>query len=173
MGKTNCVQFFESDTFNRSIGMTRLLYQPLSSFFLCVALAGCASAPKPVVTTLQITVEASADVNPDARRRASPVAVRVYALKTLAAFESADFFSLFEKDQATLGGDLVVKEELLLKPGESKVLNLKLGPESKSLAYFAAFRDLEKATWRGSKAIAAGQVASIKVKVLQKQIIAE
>jgi type VI secretion system protein VasD len=126
-----------------------------------------------VIATLQITVEAAADVNPDARRRASPVTVRVYALKTLAAFDSADFFSLFEKDQATLGAEVVMKEEMLLRPGESKVINVKLGPEAKSLAYFAAFRDLEKATWRGSRAIVAGQAANIKVKVLQKQIVAE
>jgi type VI secretion system protein VasD len=140
---------------------------------ICVALSGCASAPKPVISTLQISVEAAADTNPDARRRASPITVRVYALKTLGAFESADFFSLFEKDQATLGAEVVAREELLLRPGETKVLNMKLGPEAKSIAYFAAFRDLEKATWRGSKAIVVGQPANIKVRVLQKQIVAE
>jgi type VI secretion system protein VasD len=147
------------------------LFALMTSF--AMLLGGCASAPKPVIATLQITVEAAADVNPDARRRASPVTVRVYALKTLAAFDSADFFSLFEKDQATLGAEVVMKEEMLLRPGESKVINVKLGPEAKSLAYFAAFRDLEKATWRGSRAIVAGQAANIKVKVLQKQIVAE
>jgi type VI secretion system protein VasD len=154
-------------------GQGRLSLVTWLGIALGAALSGCASAPKPVVSSLQITIEAAADVNPDARRRASPVTVRVYALKTLAAFDSADFFSLFEKDQATLGAEVVIKEELLLRPGETKVLNMKLGPEAKSLAYFAAFRDLEKATWRGSKTIVAGQVANIKVKVLQKQIIAE
>jgi type VI secretion system protein VasD len=141
--------------------------------FLCVAFSGCASPPKPVISTLQISVEAAADTNPDARRRASPITVRVYALKTLGAFESADFFSLFEKDQALLGAEVVAREELLLRPGETKVLNMKLGPEAKSIAYFAAFRDLEKATWRGSKAIVVGQAANVKVRVLQKQITSE
>jgi type VI secretion system protein VasD len=140
---------------------------------LCVALNGCASPPKPIISTLQISVEAAADTNPDARRRASPITVRVYALKTLGAFESADFFSLFEKDQALLGAEVVAREELLLRPGETKVLNMKLGPEAKSIAYFAAFRDLEKATWRGSKPIVVGQVANVKVRVLQKQITSE
>jgi type VI secretion system protein VasD len=140
---------------------------------LCAVLVGCASPPKPVISTLQITVEAAADVNPDSRRRASPVSVRVYALKTLAAFEAADFFALFEKDQATLGADLVAKEELIMRPGETKVVNLKLGPEAKSLAYFAAYRDLEKATWRGSKPIAIGEAVNIKLRVLLKQVVAE
>jgi type VI secretion system protein VasD len=140
---------------------------------LVVGLTGCASAPKPVVSTLQITVEAAADVNPDTRRRASPVTVRIYALKTTAAFDSADFFALFEKDQATLGAEMLAKEEMLLRPGESKVLSFKLGPEAKSIAYFAAYRDLEKASWRGHSAIAVGQQANLKIKVLQKQIIAQ
>jgi type VI secretion system protein VasD len=134
-----------------------------SLLWLFAALSGCASPPKPIISTLQISVEAAADTNPDARRRASPITVRVYALKTLGAFESADFFSLFEKDQAILGAEVVAREELLLRPGETKVLNLKLGSEAKSIAYFAAFRDLEKA----------GQPANIKVRVLQKQIVAE
>jgi type VI secretion system protein VasD len=138
-----------------------------------VGLTGCASAPKPVVSTLQITVEAAADVNPDSRRRASPVTVRIYALKTTAAFDSADFFALFEKDQATLGAEMLAKEEMLLRPGESKVLALKLGPEAKSIAFFAAYRDLEKASWRGHKVIAVGQQANMNIKVLQKQIIAQ
>jgi type VI secretion system protein VasD len=134
---------------------------------------GCASAPKPVVSTLQITVEAAADVNPDARRRASPVTVRVYALKTSNAFDSADFFALFEKDQATLGADMVSKEEMLLRPGESKVLSMKLGPEAKAIGYFAAYRDLEKTSWRGKKDIVIGQPANVKIRVLQTRIVAE
>ncbi len=136
-------------------------------------LSGCASAPKPVISTLQITVEAAADVNPDARRRASPISVRVYALKTTSAFESSDFFSLFEKDQTVLAAEIVVREEMLLKPGETKLLNLKLGPEAKSIAYFAAYRDLEKATWRGTRPIVIGQPAAIRMRVLQRQIVAE
>jgi type VI secretion system protein VasD len=133
--------------------------------------AGCASAPKP--SSLQVSIEAASDVNPDTRRRASPITVRVYALKTTAIFDSADFFALFEKDQSTLGAEIVAKEEVLLRPGETKVLTFKVGPEAKSIAYFAAFRDLEKATWRGHKAIALGKESTMKVKVLQKQIVAE
>jgi type VI secretion system protein VasD len=143
------------------------------SLLLVLGVISCASAPKPVVSTLQITVEAAADVNPDARRRASPVTVRVYALKTANAFDSADFFAIFEKDQATLGADMVTKEEMLLRPGESKVLNLKLGPDAKTMGYFAAYRDLEKTSWRGKKDLIVGQPANLKIKVLQTRIISE
>jgi type VI secretion system protein VasD len=132
---------------------------------------GCAT--KPVVSPVQITVEASADVNPDSRKRASPITVRVYGLKASSPFEAADFFSLFEKDQATLGADMVFREEMLLRPGESKVLTLTLAPEVKSIAYFAAYRDLEQAKWRGVKPIVVGKAANVRIRVLQKQITAD
>jgi tRNA-dihydrouridine synthase len=68
-----------------------------------------------VVTTVAVTLTAGADANPDARGRASPLTVRVYAMKAPGPFEGADFFSLFEKDQATLGAELVQREEVLLR----------------------------------------------------------
>jgi type VI secretion system protein VasD len=132
---------------------------------------GCAT--KPVVSPVQITIEASADVNPDSRKRASPITVRVYGLKASSPFEAADFFSLFEKDQATLGADMVMREEMLLRPGESKVLTLTLSPEVKSIAYFAAYRDLDQAKWRGVKPLVVGKPANLRIRVLQKQIIAD
>src|SRR6516225_1133771 len=76
--------------------------------------AGCAAPPppKPVVTQVSLTLTAAADANPDARGRASPLAVRVYVLKTPGAFQSTDFFTLYDKDVATLGADLIQREEV-------------------------------------------------------------
>jgi type VI secretion system protein VasD len=120
------------------------------------ALAGCAkpaAPPKPKVLT--IDVQAAANVNPDARGRPSPVVVRVYELKSAAGFEGADFVSLHEKDQSLLGGDIVVRDEFVLSPGESKTLKREAG-ESKFLAVMAAFRDLERARWRAVSPLVLG-----------------
>jgi type VI secretion system protein VasD len=153
-----------------SVFGSKLFARPL--LLLAFALGvGCAT--KPVVSPVQITIEASADVNPDSRKRASPITVRVYGLKASSPFEAADFFSLFEKDQATLGADMVMREEMLLRPGESKVLTLTLSPEVKSIAYFAAYRDLDQAKWRGVKPLVVGKPANLRIRVLQKQIIAD
>ena len=136
-----------------------------------LALAGCATPPPPpVVSELQLSVVAGADVNPDARKRASPVLVRIYALKSAAPFEAADFFSLFEKDTATLGGELVQREEFLLRPGEEKALPLKFGPEVKSIGVMVAYRDLERARWRDVHTIAIGKPAELKVRLTGSQI---
>jgi type VI secretion system protein VasD len=136
-----------------------------------LAMVACATPPPPpVVSEIQLSVVAGPDVNPDARKRASPVLVRIYALKSAAPFEAADFFSLFEKDTATLGGELVQREEFLLRPGEEKALPLKFGPEVKSIGVMVAYRDLERARWRDVHAIAIGKPAELKVKLNGSQI---
>ena len=142
-----------------------------------LALAACATPPPPpppppppVISEIQLLVVAGPDVNPDARKRASPVLVRIYALKSAAPFEAADFFSLYEKDTATLGGELVQREEFLLRPGEEKALPLKFGPEVKSIGVMVGFRDLERARWRDVHAINIGKAAELKVKLNGSQI---
>ena len=139
-----------------------------------MALVACATPPPPpVVSEIQLTVVAGPDVNPDARKRASPVLVRIYALKSAAPFEAADFFSLFEKDTATLGAELVQREEFLLRPGEEKALPLKFGPEVKSIGVMVAYRDLERARWRDVHAIAIGKPAELKVRLSGSEIALE
>ncbi|MDP2370835.1 type VI secretion system lipoprotein TssJ [Rhodoferax sp.] len=152
----------------------RSLWQGLAAAGLvlaAVSLTGCAS--KPVVSQIKLSLAAGSDVNPDARNRPSPITVRVYALKSAAAFEAADFFSLFEKDAAILGADLVQREELLMRPGDSKPLEMKLPPEAKALAVFAAFRDLDRARWRAVRVIEVGKEASLQIKVVARQITIE
>ncbi|MGJ7606217.1 type VI secretion system lipoprotein TssJ [Variovorax sp. LT1R20] len=133
-----------------------------------LVLAGCAS--KPVVTPVSITLVAGADANPDARGRASPLTVRVYALKSPGPFEGADFFSLFEKDQATLGAELVQREEMLLRPGETKKLDLTLPADAKSIAVMAAFRDLDRARWREVVPVTTGKPQTLTVNFGARQI---
>jgi len=124
-----------------------------------VGAAGCSSPPppKPITTPVAMTLVAADDANPDARGRASPLTVRVYALKTSGAFESADFFSLFEKDQATLGAEMAQREELLLRPGDSKKLEMTLAADIKAIGVMAAYRDLDRARWREVRVVEPGK----------------
>lgn len=153
----------------------RLLPRPerRAALLLGVALlaASCgAPPPKPVVTPVSLNLSASADANPDARGRPSPLTVRVYVLKAPGPFEGADFFSLFDKDQATLGAELVKREELLLRPGESKKLEFTLEPDAKNIAVLAAYRDLERARWRDVKALEVGKPNNFNVNLAARQV---
>lgn len=143
---------------------------------LAALVAGCAKPPppppppKPVVTPVALTLVAGADVNPDARGRASPLTVRVYALKSTGAFDSADFFTLFEKDQATLGAEMVQREEMLLRPGESRKLEMTLPADAKALGVIAAYRDLERARWREVQVVEPGIALEVGVNLGARQI---
>jgi len=164
-------------------GTSRLPYGPLSAdarrrlcrrgalMLAAVLLAACgAPPPKPVVTNVALTLNAAADANPDARGRASPLTVRVYVLKSPGPFEGADFFSLFEKDTATLGPELIKREELLLRPGDSKKLEFTLEPDAKTIAVLAAYRDLERARWRDVRPLEVGKPNTLTVNLAARQV---
>ncbi|MEO5736626.1 MAG: type VI secretion system lipoprotein TssJ [Variovorax sp.] len=155
----------------RVLGTRRLPYGSslAGSVLVALALAGCAAKP-PVVTPVAMTVAAGADANPDARGRASPLTVRVYALKSAGPFEAADFFSLFEKDTATLGAELVQREEMLLRPGESKKIEMTLPADAKAIGVMAAYRDLDRARWREVRAVEPGKPLVLTVTLGARQI---
>lgn len=114
-------------------------------------LVGCASVNTLLGqgdTTWQASIEVSAKVNPDSHRRPSPVLLRFYELKAATAFSQADFVSLYQRDQAELGGDLLGREDYLLQPGERRPLQRKLRAETRFIGALAAFRDIEHARWR-------------------------
>ena len=128
---------------------------------ICLAtiLGACGKSP----TLISAALQATTSINPDARNRPSPVVIRVYELKTPAAFESADFFSLFDKDQATLGADMVAREEFTMRPGDSKNINRELKPDTRFIAVFAVFREVEKSTWRAVIPLTIGQKNTVQI----------
>lgn len=127
-----------------------------SSLYGCAGLFSKAPPPPPPPPkpgTLLVNFFASANINPDIHRRPSPVVVRSYELKGSAQFESADFASLYDKDIAVLGVDIVARDEFVLQPGEKKVINRTLAADTKFVAVVAAFRELERARWRAFVAV--------------------
>src|SRR5262245_11091807 len=93
----------------------------LAAFVL--VLSACASKPpKPTPTHAQLIV--SGDVNPDPSGRASPIVVRIFQLRNDGEFAAADFFALYDNEKATLGASLIAREEYVLAPGETRMLDL-------------------------------------------------
>ncbi|MEO8058148.1 MAG: type VI secretion system lipoprotein TssJ [Burkholderiales bacterium] len=132
---------------------------------LCAVLAACSSAPPaPKPTSVKATVQAAADVNPDARKRASPLVVRIYELKSAAAFDAADFLSLYERDQATLAAEMVGREEFTMRPGEARPWEKIVGPEVRFIGVMAAYRDIEHARWKTLIALKPGLKNAVTIK---------
>jgi type VI secretion system protein VasD len=136
-------------------------------------LVGCASSPPPPPppppplpeppkpTLVQTKVESSADLNPDINGRPSPIVLRIYELRSLSAFNEADFFALHESDTELLGQDLKAKEVMELMPGEQHAFTRELQPDTRYLAVVAAYRDLEQARWRAALEIPAHQTTPL------------
>lgn len=113
----------------------------------CGLLKGPPKPPPP--TRLAGSLIGTADLNPSASDRPSPLRLRLYELRTVAAFQQADFMALYQQDQTTLGADLLGREEIVLNPGETRPYALKvLNAETRFLGVVALYRDLEHATWR-------------------------
>ena len=141
---------------------TRRRLMVLASALLAAA---CASPPKPVITKIEGKVVAAADANPDSKGRPSPVIVRIFELKSLAAFSSTDFFSLWNNDSAALGAELAAREELPLKPGESVPLARTIQPGVTHFGAIVAYRDLERAVWRAAIPVPVGQTTKATITV--------
>lgn len=116
---------------------------------LVTVLSGCA-ATQPAPTTVVVTFEAAAGLNPDQTAQPLPLEVKLFELSSLGALDGADFFSIYDDAQSVLGVDLHGSESLRIQPGEIRTLKRELKPDSKYIALVAAYRDIENAQWRAS-----------------------
>jgi len=145
-----------------------------SAVLATLLVAGCAAKPvlpfikpEPIPTVVQLELSADAAVNADRHGRATPIVVRYYLLQNTAAFDSADFFSLFERDDAVLGAAKIVREEATLKPGQTLRTELRPQGEGKFLAVFAAYRDVNTMRWRATAAVPQNKTTAYTVRIGQ------
>ena len=143
-----------------------MIFGRISAFFLvALSVAACASPPPPPPppAIVNLTLNAAERLNPNAAGQSAPVLVRVYELENPSAFEKADFFQLFEKDQAALGASMKAREELTLAPGANRSMTRTMSQGAKFIGVFAAFRDFENGTWRAVVAVPDNQTTPITV----------
>ena len=115
-----------------------------------IFLNGCAALKEffGFVTKVDVSFEVSHDVNLSEDGKASPIVVRMFEFEDVKEFKGADFFSLFDKEAATIGQFILAKDEFEFRPGDQKHVERKTKPETKFIGIFAAYRDLDNAKWR-------------------------
>lgn len=123
-----------------------------------LALAACGGPPPP--TMVELTMAASADANA-IQNVPSPVVVRVYQLKSPAAFEEADYFQLDKSESEVLGDDLLGKDEYFISPGASQTVVSEVSPDTRYLGVVAAFYNIDAATWRGTVAVPPNKTTAV------------
>jgi type VI secretion system protein VasD len=140
---------------------------------VAVLLAACGSKPpeppKPVSVSGRYV--ASADLNPSVSNRPSPLLMRVYELRSATAFNRADFMALYQADNNTLAADLVLREETMLQPGETRVFSKVLSPDTRFVAVVGAYRELERSTWRAVVPVPAPSVPQPQAKPGPVQLV--
>jgi len=112
-----------------------------------VIIAGCAAAP-PKDIVLEGELIAADNINPNRQGRASPVTVAIFHLKSADAFQSMDFFNLFDADSGAIDADLIQRTNMQIQPGESLPIASEFDPETTHIGVLAAFRDIDNADWR-------------------------
>lgn len=147
------------------------------------ALASCASKDPPPTPasleleikpaldqTIDMMIEASPLINPDADNNPTPVVVRIYMLSSQTAFMNADFFQLWEKDEATLGPSMLYRYETIMSPGSARHLGAKLADKTALIGVTVGFRDYRNAKWRALVPYTGDRTSKIKVQITTKSV---
>ena len=131
------------------------------------SLAACSSPPPPPPppppTVVELTLTATADVNPTESGQGAPVVVRIYQLGSTSGFGGAEFFPLFNNDAEILKSDLIKRDDYILAPGQTKTATLMPADAVKAIGVFAAYRDFQRVTWRSTADIPPHQTTRVKV----------
>ena len=143
-------------TLSRSITLVFVL-------LMTAVISGCfkKDPPPAPATIINAEVLASDVINPDGEGRPSPIVVRIFELKSLGTFNTIEFFPLYNDEDATLGGDLVYREEFSLVPGGKKLYTRTPPEDTQYLAVIAAFRKIDQATWKAAVPIPAERVTNL------------
>lgn len=132
-----------------SAARRNLLLGLAAAMTAALTLSACGSDPKPKPKTIaEVKIKAAPTLNPDLNGRPSPVVVRFYQLLSADMFQNADFFQLFEQEQAALGPTSAAKEEHVVEPGQIVTVSIGVKDDVKHLGVVVAYRNYEKATWR-------------------------
>lgn len=127
----------------------------LCLLIMTLLLGGCIktaiSEPKtePEITSYNITVLATREVNINTEGQPVPLKINVFNLRSDTGFMNADYFALHNKTAEVLGNNLLGNEQLFLLPGGEAVT---ISGEKNSERYYVGitgeFQNLNNKTWR-------------------------
>lgn len=100
-------------------------------------------------TDLTLTVDVLSDINPDEANEPKPLTLRIYELKSDSLINKADFISLYDRDQATLGADFLTPPKIeYIEPGVDRVLKFVTSEEARYIAIYAEFYRYKDANYK-------------------------
>jgi len=143
----------------------------LGCMFILLTFTACASKTLTIFPTkIKAQILASHEINPDINNRPSPLVIRVYELNSAATFNNVGFFQLYDEEAATLGGDLIARQEFEISPGEGRELIFKPQENARVFAVLAAFRNIDQAMWRATTELKLNSTNTLIVKIGNQSI---
>jgi len=139
---------------------------------LALTLASCSSVNSKVGglldldTDLKLRFVVDESVNPDDSKISSPLIVRMYELKSVKAFENANFIDLYERDAEVLGKTMITEQSLKpIQPSEDRTAQFVLSKGTKYIGLYAEFLQYENAKYKVIIPVAETNVVSSTAKV--------
>lgn len=123
------------------------------------AVGACTSTPKPTVVNVNLSGGAGMNPGPGGGDRA--VTVLLLRLKSVGAFNSADYFALQANAAGAVGADLVGMDQVVVPPGGKVSRTLGFEAEATHLGVVALIREPGGRNWRSSVGIRRGGTMTV------------
>lgn len=133
------------------------LLRSVLTLALALTVASCSFFGGDDGADVQLDVMVDKQVNPDPSGRASPLVIKVYQLNDKLAFETKDFFSIYDATDKDFKKAIVTQKEYQLNPGHEIHQALVTDPATNYIGIIAAFRDIEIAKWRAVAKVKPGE----------------
>ncbi|MFZ4835565.1 type VI secretion system lipoprotein TssJ [Rouxiella sp. Mn2063] len=98
-------------------------------------------------SAMRAVIVTAEDVNPNTNGQPAPINVYIYELKSVDNFKNSDFFTISGGDDPLVNNDIAKMNEFILRPGESKNLDIKPGADTIAIGVVAAYREINKSDW--------------------------
>lgn len=121
--------------------------------------------PPPEPTRVVLEFEAAGNINPNIEGRTSPLVLRIYQLKSYPVFMRADFFSLYDKEEQVLAGQLTGREEITLKPNEKRTVYFETAPDTRAIGVMGLFINSGGIRWKTVSGIQPNKTTVIPIQV--------
>jgi type VI secretion system protein VasD len=105
-------------------------------------LSGCHLLTREPYLTVKVT--AAGFINPDQQGRASPVVVDLYQLKATYPFGQLHYQKLTQDEGSALGGTLLDKQRIVIRPGNSYIWEPTRNAETRFIGVVVGYRDWVK-----------------------------
>lgn len=122
------------------------------------AMTGCSGGEEPPPdTTVDLSLIATSDLNPDAQDRPSPVHIRIFELTSEDPFRVTTYYDLRDEPEDTLGPSAISVREAVVNPGTAFQRTFGVEDTARVIGLAADYQDIESAIWRAYIPIRTGE----------------